>query len=129
VRTKPGSNSGIYFHTEYQDAGWPSKGYEVQVNNSQGDWRRTGGLYGIDDLREPPAEDDRWFPMHVKVVGKRVQVSVNDRQVIDYTEPDDVERPDNFAGRLVDRGTFALQAHDPGSEVWFKAIEVRPLPE
>jgi len=129
VRSKPGSNSGIYFHTAFQEAGWPSKGYEVQVNNTQGDWRRTGGLYGIDDLREPPAKDDEWFPMNIKVVGKRVQITVNGRQVIDYTEPEGVERPDSFAGRLVDRGTFALQAHDPGSEVWYKAIEVRPLPE
>lgn len=129
VRSKPGSNSGIYFHTLFQEAGWPSKGYEVQVNNTQGDWRRTGGLYGIDDLREPPAKDDEWFPMHIKVVGQRVQITVNGRGVIDYTEPEDVERPDSFAGRLVDRGTFALQAHDPGSEVWYKAIEVRPLPE
>ena len=43
--------------------------------------------------------------------------------------PEGVERPQNFAGRLLDRGTFALQAHDPGSEVWYKQIEVRPLPE
>ncbi|MBN2314983.1 MAG: DUF1080 domain-containing protein, partial [Sedimentisphaerales bacterium] len=33
VMTKPNANSGIYFHTEYQDSGWPAKGYEVQVNN------------------------------------------------------------------------------------------------
>ena len=129
VRSKPGSNSGIYFHTLFQESGWPSKGYEVQVNNTQGDWRRTGGLYGIDYLREPPAKDDVWFPMNIKVVGRRVQITVNDRRVVDYTEPEDVERPESFAGRLVDRGTFALQAHDPGSEVWYKAIEVRPLPE
>ena len=99
------------------------------MNNSQGDWRRTGGLYGIDDLREPPAKDDVWFPMHIMVLGKRVQITGNGREVIDYTEPEGVERPDSFAGRLVDRGTFALQAHDPGSEVWYKAIRVRPLPE
>ena len=43
------------------------------------------------------------------------------------TEPEDVERPANFAGRLLDRGTFALQAHDPGSEVHFKQLQVRPL--
>jgi hypothetical protein len=45
VMTTPGSNSGIYFHTQYQESGWPSKGYEVQVNNSHTDWRRTGSLY------------------------------------------------------------------------------------
>ncbi|MEM9379040.1 MAG: DUF1080 domain-containing protein [Planctomycetota bacterium] len=129
VMTRPGANSGVYFHTAFQDSGWPAKGYEVQVNNSQGDWRRTGGLYGIEDLREPPAQDDRWFAMHVRVEGRRVTVAVDGKQVVDYLEPENAERPQSFAGRLLDRGTFALQAHDPGSEVHFKAIEVRPLPE
>lgn len=129
VRTKPGSNSGIYFHTMLQESDWPQRGYEVQVNNSQSDWRRTGGLYGIDDLREALAADNRWFSMRVLVEGKHVTVAVDGKKVVDYVEPDDVEREANFASRLIDRGTFALQAHDPGSEVWYKAIEVRPMPE
>src|SRR3546814_20342188 len=47
VMTKPGANSGMYIHTEYQDNGWPSKGYAIQVNNSHTDWRRTGSVYEI----------------------------------------------------------------------------------
>ena len=34
VMTWPNSNSGIYFHTEFQNEGFPDKGFEVQVNNS-----------------------------------------------------------------------------------------------
>lgn len=37
VKTSPGANGGVYFHTEYQDKGWPTKGYECQVNVSHGD--------------------------------------------------------------------------------------------
>lgn len=129
VQTKPGANSGIYFHTAFQDSGWPEKGYEVQVNNTQSDNKRTGGLYAIDDVFEAPAPDDRWFSMHVRVVGQRITVSVDGKQLVDYTEPAGVERSQGFAGRLLDRGTFALQVHDPGSEVWYKAIQVKPLPE
>src|SRR3954470_6361204 len=33
VMTFPGANSGFYFHTEWQDSGFPNKGFEVQVNN------------------------------------------------------------------------------------------------
>ena len=51
VMTRPHSNSGIYFHTAFQQGGWPQVGYEVQVNNSHTDWRRTGSLYGIEDER------------------------------------------------------------------------------
>lgn len=129
VMTRPNANSGIYFHTEFQKDGWPAKGYEVQVNNSQGDWRRTGGLYAVDDVKEPPAKDDQWFRMVIRVVGKHVTIEVDGKATVDYTEPDDVERGNGFKGRLINRGTFALQAHDPGSTVMFKDIEVRPLPE
>src|SRR6478736_5357270 len=52
VMTMPGANSGIYFHTEYQQGGWPAKGFEVQVNNSHTDWKRTGSLYSVEDVKE-----------------------------------------------------------------------------
>ena len=61
VMTTPGSNSGIFFHTEYQETGWPAKGHEAQVNNSHGDWRRTGSLYSVQDVRESPVKDNEWF--------------------------------------------------------------------
>ena len=34
VLTKPKANSGLYFHTAYQQNGWPAAGYEFQVNNT-----------------------------------------------------------------------------------------------
>lgn len=129
VRTRKNANSGIYFHTKFQKDGWPYRGYEVQVNNTQSDWRRTGGLYAVDDVKEAPAKDDEWFLMEVRVVGKHVTVKVDGEVTVDYTEPEGVKRDPGFEGRLIDRGTFALQAHDPGSEVHFKDIAVRPLPE
>ncbi|MBK8095972.1 MAG: DUF1080 domain-containing protein [Planctomycetes bacterium] len=109
--------------------GWPAKGYEVQVNNSQADWRRTGGLYAVQDRKEAPAKDDQWFGMTVRVSGKHVVVTVDGKVTADYVEPDGVERDRGLAGRLLSRGTFALQCHDPGSEVHYKQIRVRPLPE
>ena len=27
VKTKPGTNSGIYFHTAWQETNWPSQGF------------------------------------------------------------------------------------------------------
>ena len=129
VMTRKNANSGIYFHTKFQKGGWPERGYEVQVNNTQGDWRRTGGLYAIDDVKVAPAKDNEWFLMEVRVVGKHVTIKVDGKVTVDYVEPEGVKREAGFAGRLIDRGTFALQCHDPGSEVHFKDIEVRPLPE
>ena len=127
VMTTPGSNSGIYFHTEYQESGWPKKGYEAQVNNSQSDWRRTGSLYGIQDVKEVFVKDNEWFTEYIKVEGKRVIIKLNDKTVVDYTEPDNVQREKGNEGRVINSGTFALQGHDPNSKVFFKNIKVRAL--
>ncbi|MEP6596674.1 MAG: DUF1080 domain-containing protein [Ginsengibacter sp.] len=127
VMTTPGSNSGIYFHTAYQESGWPVKGYEVQVNNSHTDWRRTGSLYSIEDVKDVSVKDNEWFTEYIMVKGKRVVIKINEKTVVDYTEPDNVERPDNMKGRVLSEGTFALQGHDPKSKVYFKNILVKPV--
>jgi len=121
VMTKPGANSGIFVRTTFQPTGFPSKGYEVQVNNSQSDWRRTGSLYAVRDVREA-GKDNEWFTMRTVVRGRRVQIFVGDKQTVDYTEPD------TSATRLTGN-TIALQGHDPGSEVHYKNIMIRPLSE
>ncbi|MBA4166233.1 MAG: DUF1080 domain-containing protein [Chitinophagaceae bacterium] len=127
VMTTPGSNSGIYFHTTFQQSGWPDKGFEVQVNNSHSDWKRTGGLYDVKDVREVYAKDNEWFTEYIKVVGKHVIIKINDKQVVDYTEPEGAKPPEGHPGRMISNGTFALQAHDPKSKVYFKDIMVKPL--
>ena len=129
VMTTPGSNSGIYFHTVYQDSSWPKKGYEVQVNNSHTDWRRTGSLYAVQDVKEVYVKDNEWFTEYFKVEGKHVIVKINDKTVVDYTEPDNVKRDAGSEGRLISSGTFALQGHDPNSKVFFKNIMVKVLPD
>lgn len=125
VKTWPGSNSGVYFHTEYQDEGWPAKGYEAQVNNTQSDWRRTGSLYAIDDVREAPAKDGEWWEYHVKVEGKRIVLTANGETTVDYTEPENAERGEGMEGRRLSSGTFALQCHDPDSRVAYRNIRVK----
>ncbi|MEH6416201.1 3-keto-disaccharide hydrolase [Pseudomonas sp. CGJS7] len=128
VMTKPGANSGVYFHTAWQQDGWPGKGYEVQVNNSQSDPKRTGGLYGVQDNYQAPAKDNVWFTMRIRVEGNRVRTFVDGKQIVDYTQPERLERPEEMKGRVLSSGTFALQAHDPDSEVHYRNIKVRALP-
>jgi hypothetical protein len=122
VMTFPKANSGLYFHTEFLESGWPKAGYEVQVNNSHSDPKRTDGLYGIRDVFEAPAKDHEWFTEEIIVHGKQIITKVNGKTLVDYTEPADVSGP-----RRLSRGTFAIQAHDPGSKVLYKNILVKPL--
>jgi len=124
VLTKPGSNSGIYFHTHYQDGGWPSTGHEAQVNNSQGDPVRTGSLYLVVKNFEAPAKDDVWFTEEVIVDGARIVIKVDGKTIVDHVE----KTAEITDGRKLSAGTFALQAHDPDSEVHFRNIRVKRLP-
>lgn len=128
ILTKPGANSGVYLHTKFQETGWPSQGYEIQVNNTHKDPKKTAGVYGILDNFNAPVKDDEWFTMTIRVEGKHIVTKVNDKVISDYTEEENVQRPKNFAGRLISSGTVAIQGHDPGSEVHYRSIEIRPLP-
>lgn len=128
VMTKPGSNSGIYFHTVYQPVGFPDKGFEVQVNNSHTDWKRTAGLYDIKDTKEVYVKDDVWFTEYIRVEGKHVITKINDIVVCDWIQPDGFVPPKGHEQRIISNGTFAFQGHDPKSIVFFKDIMVRPLP-
>lgn len=129
VLTFPKGNSGVYFHTAWQERGWPNQGYEVQVNNSHRDPKRTAGLYNIQDNYDVVAKDGEWFTLFIKVAGKRVTTSVNGKVVADYTEPAGFTPPQNHPGRILGSGTFAIQGHDPDSQIHYRNIKVRVLPD
>jgi hypothetical protein len=127
VMTTPGSNSGIFIHTGFQERGWPSKGYEVQVNQTHTDWRKTGSLYGVDDVREVYVKDYEWYTEHIIVQDKKVTIKINDKTVVEYTEPDGIENTQGRKEKRLTSGTFALQGHDPASKVYYKQVLVKPL--
>ncbi len=134
VMTRPGANSGIYFHTAYQPSGWPAAGFEVQVANTHEgangykERKKTGSLYAVRNVYKQLVNDNQWFRMNILVRGKQVQIRLNNMLVVDYVEPDPPFRADLNFQRVINHGTFALQGHDPGSTTYFKDIRVRPLP-
>ncbi len=130
VMTRPGANSGIYFHTAFQQDGFPFAGFEVQVANTfKIDNKKTGSLYAVRNVYKQIVNDNEWFTMNIVVRGKQVQIRVNNMLVVDYIEPAEPYRADPNFGRVLNHGTFALQGHDPGSTTFFKNIRVRPLPD
>ncbi len=128
VKTTPGSNSGIYFHTRYQETGWPKYGYEIQVNITQRDPKKSGGLYGVVDVSDPPAKDNEWYTQEIIVQGRRIISKINGTVLVDYTEPEGKQPFSAEFDRRLGEGTFALQAHDPQSKVYFRNIRVKRLP-
>lgn len=130
VMTAPGANSGMFIHTEYQENGWPNKGYEIQVNQTHTDWRKTGSVYAFQDVKEVFVKDNEWYTEHIIVQGKKVTVKVNDKVINEYTEPDDLsDRKGGNAMKRLSRGTVALQGHDPKSRVMYKDVMVKVLPD
>jgi hypothetical protein len=126
VLTTPGSNSGIYFHTQYEKTGWPSKGFECQVNTTHSDRKKTGGLYAIQDVMDiAPSTDDKWFHYYIRVEDNHVIIQIDGKTTAAWTQPEDWTPPQGMAGRKIGDGTVALQGHDPESIVYFKNIMIR----
>lgn len=95
AKTFPCANSGVYFNSEYQDEGLPSKGYECQVNTTHKDPKKTGSLYGVINIlllaegqKQPkcgkhierdkaPSTEGEWFDYHIIVKGREIEIRVN----------------------------------------------------
>jgi len=152
VLTFPTANSGIYFHTKYQESDWPKLGIECQIDNSHIDWRRTGSLYGIRNiswgpetppgnntenvtiLPKPPVTDNVWYTQEVIYQDGRVTVKLDGKTMFEYRLPHaDVQHKLPTGMTWLPRGTFALQGHPPMpghiSKTCFKNIRVKVLPD
>jgi hypothetical protein len=128
VMTSPGANGGIYFHTKYQDTGWPAGGFESQVNNTQSDWKKTGSVYGLASIGIAVPQDNQWWTQEIMVQGSTVTVLIDGKKILEYDEPAGAQPGKDFERKL-GSGTFALQAHDPDSLVRYRNIRVKRLPD
>ena len=119
VMTRKNSNGGVFIHTVFQADGWPT-GYEIQVNNTQEDPQKSGGLYNTVNNLEA-FEDDTWMKYVISVKDGVVKVTVNDKEFVNYTT--------ELASTklLPEGGTFAIQSHDKGSTTLYKNIRIKTL--
>jgi len=131
VMTLPNSNGGVYFHTEYQETGFPRKGFEVQVNNTHTDPIKSGSLYHVKDIGKEVIEgitrDNEWFTEHIIVKDNNVVIKLNGKEVVNWTQPADWNGGREGPGRSISHGTIAFQGHDPKSTVHYKNVRIKPL--
>ena len=135
ARGEPEANSGIFIHTDYvtqSEALRLSHGYEIQLNSTAKEKRKTGSLYAVVDLDKSPVDETKWFTVRITVQGQRIVIQLNGATVVDYTEPADAkaQRTAERKGRVLNPagGAIALQGHDPTSIFYFKSVRVRELP-
>ena len=124
VYTHPGSASGVYFHTHYEEDGPPASGYEAQINASRAGESKTGSLVGASDVKTAAHKDGEWFSYYIKVDGKKVTVKVNGETVNEFTEPADADGPASLR-----KGTIGLESVGADSRVDFRNPMIRILPD
>jgi len=115
VKISDHGNSGMYFRAQFMK-GFP-KSYEAQVNSTHSDWKRTGSLYNFVNIKKELVPPDTWFTQHIIVKGNHIIIKVNGKAVVDY-----IDKKNTYTD-----GYLALQQHDPGSKVWYRHLEMRPL--
>ena len=135
IMTEGGSDSGVCFHTDFEERGFPGKGFEVQVLNRRAEAGEdvgnelTGSLGPVRNIFKPMAADGEWFALKISVEGKRVRTWANDCLLVDYLEPTPAPDIPDRPGRKLGRGTFALQCQGTHGKVRFRNLRVRELPD
>ena len=130
-KTLPGSNGGIYVHTDYQEAGFPKNGFEIQVNATHTDTIKSGSLYHVKDITAEDikgiTKDGEWFTEHIIVQDNAITIKLNGKEVVKWTQPADWNGGREGPGRVISHGTIAFQGHDPKSTVYYKNVRIKPL--
>jgi hypothetical protein len=128
---KGAGNSGVFIRipTEPTEPWMPvNKGYEVQIDENDSDFHRTGVLYSLTKARAKP-EAREWNTMEITLDGNRTIVVVNGATITDFRDGDPVpekkspSEPDR--GPRANAGYIGLQNHSAKDVVLFREISVR----
>ena len=120
-----GANAGVQFRSQRIPNHHEVRGYQADLGD--GWW---GALY--DESRRnkilvPAAKGvvaevlkrDDWNDYTIRCEGPRIQLWINGRQTVEYTEPDD---------KIDQTGIIGVQIHGgPPSEAWYKDLRIKKL--
>ncbi len=119
------ANAGIQFRTQRIPNHHEVIGYQADMG--QGYW---GALYDESrrkkvlaaptaDVLAKALKPDQWNIYIIRAEGKRIRLSLNGIQTVDYTEADEA---------IPQRGRICVQIHSgPASEAWYKDLTLQTL--
>jgi len=122
-----GANAGVQVRSERIPNHHEVIGYQADM----GDPEWWGCLYDESRRKKVLAKADLaavnkvlkrndWNEYVIRCKGKRIQLSINGLQTVDYIEPDD---------SIEQNGVICLQIHGgPPSEAWYKDVSIEELP-
>jgi len=120
-----GANAGVQIRSRRIPKHHEMIGYQADMGN--GWWgclydesRRRRVLAGpAKQQRSKGIQRDDWNEYVIRCEGRRIQLWINGRQTVDYTESD---------SKIPTRGIIGLQIHGgPPSEAWYKDIRIKEL--
>ncbi len=128
------NNAGVFIRIpEAPTEAWMpvNKGFEVQIDDSEDDFHRTGVLYSFTKAKASPGKAGEWNTMIITLDGNRTLVHVNGELVTDFTEGDPVpEKKKSYEpdrGPRPNSGYIGLQNHGGDDVILFKEISYQPL--
>jgi len=131
----PGGNSGIYLRAP-REGRISRSGMEIQLLDDHAEkyadlkpWQRCGSLYHVEPAASGAVgEAGTWQSLHIRLVGREIRVTLNDKQIIDTRLDRYPQLEGQHPGLKRASGYIGLQNYG-GSPVRFREIYVRPLSE
>lgn len=121
-----GANAGVQIRSRRIPNHHEMIGYQADLGDgwwgSLYDESRRNKMLATADKKvvEQALKRDDWNDYTIRCQGRRIRLWINDRQTVDYTEPDE---------SIEQRGLIGLQIHGgPPSEAWYKDIRILELP-
>jgi hypothetical protein len=111
----PGGNSGIFLRTADQAADPARDTYELNICDSH-PTHGTGSLVGRVVAEDVPAVEGAWHSFRVLCEGLRIQVWLDGRQILDFTDKPETARRTGRLGLQMNQGRAA-----------YRNVCVRPL--
>lgn len=124
-----GDNAGVQFRTVRIPNKTEVSGFQCDVGNAF-DRPVWGSLYDESRRNKMLAEGDKakvvewlrkddWNDLRVRAVGNRIQIWLNDKMTVDYTETDP---------KIATEGIIGLQIHSgPPTEAWYRNVYIKSL--
>lgn len=115
-----GGNSGLFLRTA-ANAKDPSKDtYELNICDSHPS-HKTGSLVGRFVAENVPACEEAWHEFRVICEGPRIQVWLDEKQIVDFTDTSENIRLSGFFGLQKNQGRAAYK------DVYLRPLKFRPL--
>lgn len=128
------NNAGVFIRIPDKpiEAWMPvNKGYEVQLDDREDEFHKTGVLYSLTRAKASPGIPGEWNTMEITLDGNRTIVHVNGVLVTDFTEGDPV--PEKTKSYEPDRGPrplsgyIGLQNHGEEDVMFFREVSFQEL--